>query len=1713
MKHLLCAVLLFGVLVSFASATAQSTQGAAATAQTGMPGWPVPARPIPHHEPGQPARLGQVTAYQVSRLNAEGQPETVELTGLDALLASGTIADPLQGNYRLVDLSKVMFGNYSYDPDPDSLSVSTYAGTSLNPVPGSGLQVGDRRFNAIAAGDLNGDLIDEQLVAWVDSATSHINLQVRELPGALGPSTAAPAVIAHPNGEVDVLVRGYDDALWRLHSNGTNQATWDTAGGLLLSGPAAVSRAAGEVDLFALGLDNQVYHTRWISPTWSAWTLVDCGDGFSAGTPSFPLAAIPAPAAVNRAGSQLDLFRRGPDHTLRWCHSGDGLTWDTWQNLGGMLASEPSAVALGDGRMQVIARGADGFLWYRTFDGDWGNWQRLQTPEPVADDARPVLTSPAAGQVAISLAGAAEEIWSIHNDGSGWGTWSSIPVVYAGKSVRGKQSGAVTMDGIDDRIAAVVDVSESTYAVSFWFQTICQDCGIFSVVGDLADPGGYRDRTLYLSAGDVCARIFSEETICTSGTDFADGNWHHLIHTFGSSIGGQKLYLDGIERASGTKANSDAVAQTGLVIGVSTDAARDYFAGQIDQVAVLTRTLSQADVNQIWANGWQPPDVQLGFHLDESPLIDGTTINDSSGNGHNGVLYTGESSTPTLGADIATVSSGSTQLFATMSDGSLQYRLNDSNWFALVPRLDISTMFDTGSQTIALPGILEIENYVFDMTTGYFSGDGRQQVVLAYTGAGNNLWLQVFDAHSGFNLTRAAEVAVGTGTGWTRVAAGDVNGDGLDEIGLVYEITSGVIKFRVYKVERDAAGQWTGSLSQLYESQFSYPGWRFGATLRIAAGNIVPDTNAPKDEFVVISDWRQDENYIIYTSYRLSARLHMFEFDDVQGNHTFSEKLFSYIDANQNEWNEDKATGAGLAVGNVDPQNGNYDEVVITWPYDLYQEFYPRVKRSLRVYRYSANRADLILASELDLNPRVWPYVDYSNASFLDTLAVGDLDGDLVEEIVLAYKKDEEHPKHNCRVDVYELEDAAINQIHSTQVLFTNVPRAFSLALGDFTGESLRVGPPSYRAQRRVDSVLAELNMPPKHWDMIKKPDGSYQTIKIRTEECWTSAQDPKCTHTLHGTADGQTSTTEIETQRNWSVGAEIGLGGEKSAINASMEATYGANFAQTTTEIETTQFSSDTTAGYDDAIIYYGNPYRIWEYPILSANTTEPDGFIAVIFPDVIRSSIPDARAGTVCKVGWYNAGHQPYNVWSYDPRGDVQFPDYHVAKQLSSVNYIGSESEFKVYFSEIEESKTSNAHSHEFKGKLELQFAKWFKAAIKGSYDWKEHVTDITQASNETFYSAYLSGLGGGDIFETTAIAYWSTEGPLVLDFQTQPGEGATWQLYNKPDPAFILPWYGFPAETDADLPYPDPNNHGAPPCGPEKQHFSYDIAIDPPFATAGEPVTVTASVRNFSDERVTQAVTVRFYRGLPAAANVIGSCTLQPFERIDGPQQCEIHWDVAGAGEIKIYAVIDPDALLAEMHDENHVINNNMGYGVLQVGDAGYVDEGASGAYRAISYVQGKGLVISLYTPSANLDAAARFDLHDSAVRYPSIVGNPFEILAFQGASTREWGMPISSLDMRPVDGDPPAVVTIDYSDANLDGFDETRLMLYRRDAVLGWRPANLDCDVADPGAPPYSVVRLAPDSLLAVPVCQTGTFVLSDRQPPEKFSIYLPLVQRR
>ena len=185
-----------------------------------------------------------------------------------------------------------------------------------------------------------------------------------------------------------------------------------------------------------------------------------------------------------------------------------------------------------------------------------------------------------------------------------------------------------------------------------------------------------------------------------------------------------------------------------------------------------------------------------------------------------------------------------------------------------------------------------------------------------------------------------------------------------------------------------------------------------------------------------------------------------------------------------------------------------------------------------------------------------------------------------------------------------------------------------------------------------------------------------------------------------------------------------------------------------------------------------------------------------------------------------------------------------------------------------------------------------------------------------------------------------------------------------------------------------------------------------------------------------------------------------------------------------------MIDPEDALAEVHDGNDPdVNNNKGYAVLSMNTVVFVDSGLAveKAYHAVTLSLGDPAPIStLYVPLGTFTENMRIDMQ-TAVGFAGwrSLGSPFEIVPYQ----MDWDNPEPDFTFTPDKGDSPAVIRLDYAGADLAGFDEHQLRLYRYTGS-GW---------VDATCPEYATERFPEDDLIAVPVCRTGVFALSSADP--------------
>ena len=151
-------------------------------------------------------------------------------------------------------------------------------------------------------------------------------------------------------------------------------------------------------------------------------------------------------------------------------------------------------------------------------------------------------------------------------------------------------------NGSNSYVSAFCNVSERSYTLSFYFKSSVASCGLFSVSKNDLHSGGY-DRGIYLENGRVVSYIWNGERIYTpEGISYSDGKWHHVALTYDSALIGQRLYVDGLLLAQGSKTYSDFNWQDKVMLGY---ADYGYANGMLDDVMIWDRSLSNNEIGQL----------------------------------------------------------------------------------------------------------------------------------------------------------------------------------------------------------------------------------------------------------------------------------------------------------------------------------------------------------------------------------------------------------------------------------------------------------------------------------------------------------------------------------------------------------------------------------------------------------------------------------------------------------------------------------------------------------------------------------------------------------------------------------------------------------------------------------------------------------------------------------------------------------------------------------------------------------------------------------------------------------------------------------------------------------------------------------------------------------------------------------------------------------
>ena len=345
-----------------------------------------------------------------------------------AVTVEGTLYDdPLRGNYGLVNLDQAIVGwvdnerllldtNRASEVDAGQFVLSN----SPKQIAGSEVEVGTKTENRqfdLATGDLNGDNRSEEILAWRPSnvAGAPIHFKVGSLPGETNLLASEP-VAQYFNGKLYLMARGYDDALWIGVDTG-NIWQWQRCGGTLASGPAVLELSADTLEFVAVGTNGKLSVRNLSTGGAAAWTEFP-------GQPTVTFEGTPA-LAQSSSGTR-HLLARDTNNTV-WHATNSGSGFENWQNLGGYLADGVAATGYDNGKVALLVRGFDDALWYRLFDGSWGDWMTVGISSDFSLASTP--TALATGNTFEVYARANDDsLRKIGFNGSSFGAWQTVGI-------------------------------------------------------------------------------------------------------------------------------------------------------------------------------------------------------------------------------------------------------------------------------------------------------------------------------------------------------------------------------------------------------------------------------------------------------------------------------------------------------------------------------------------------------------------------------------------------------------------------------------------------------------------------------------------------------------------------------------------------------------------------------------------------------------------------------------------------------------------------------------------------------------------------------------------------------------------------------------------------------------------------------------------------------------------------------------------------------------------------------------------------------------------------------------------------------------------------------------------------------------------------------------------------------------------------------------
>ena len=756
----------------------------------------------------------------------------------------------------------------------------------------------------------------------------------------------------------------------------------------------------------------------------------------------------------------------------------------------------------------------------------------------------------------------------------------------------------------------------------------------------------------------------------------------------------------------------------------------------------------------------------------------------------------------------------------------------------------------------------------------------------------------------------------------------DLDLNGLKEISLVYALNdSAIVETIAWYNSALTSLQRTAILSgnlftfRYYENVAICSG-DFNADIAQELGvAIVGNANSSNEEFY---------SYIIQPNDIIDDTFNIFESIQILNQQTLSDRYFGAFE---------------LLAGDM---NGDGKDALMVYPYITYIGI-PRLYM-LEVDNSDFENAEFRVITEDPFIDRfevlcddLFEFADHNN------LLSADLNSDGREELIFITADPCKGFNGRIQYSIYEHNegsDQLINvntksiDVQLPEFGFENYIEPFSYAsfvIGDFDGDNIYLGPGRYFRKTDFRQPLVVLNAPPIHFDII---DGQNYDIN----QCYNN-NECEFTSVYITTMEG-TEFAETEVRADWGISATVSgeLSGAAGSVKASVTAKYGEKFTQYAAKSTTIKIESEVRASEDDRIYASIVDYDIWEYPVYQRDTLI--AHLMSVSPRAKSNAwilsksysaldyIPDHEVGNILSYRTYAQDRNPVE-------DDVRFDfvgDVYPLDENSFANW-------SVDFSQFSENGTSTQKDIGLEASASASVGKKFagigaklEVSATGTYDKSELSTHSTTVKEDIQIRVELRDIDesiGEVIYSVTPYCYWAKNGTIVIDYAAKPevppspGAPDTWwseKYGTKVDPALILPWKYDP-EKGSTLQQPN-----------IKRYESKSISFAPSNPEIGDTVTIITDVHNWSLLPTEGVVSVGFYVCDPENEgnrlidiNGNNSAHTDAVLLAQDRQVVTFDWVVPESlpNNARIYARIDPDNTMCEIHK-----NNNIGYNLIPV-----------------------------------------------------------------------------------------------------------------------------------------------------------------------------------